>query len=63
VKYHIQGRKKEQLSTKDKAALNVILHDCTRTRGFSQYMGIVSSRLSAKASHIDAVCALQKIKT
>ncbi len=42
MKYHIQGRKKEQPSTKDKAALNVILHDCTRTRGFSRYMGIVS---------------------
>ena len=45
MKYHIQGRKKEQPSTKDKAALNVILHDCTKTRGFSRYMGIVFLQL------------------
>lgn len=62
MKYHIQG-KKEQPSTKNKAALNVILHNCTKTRDFSRYMGIVSSGLPAKTSHIDAVCTLQKIKT
>lgn len=36
MKYYIQGRKKEQPSTNDKAALNVILHDCTKTRDFSR---------------------------
>ena len=37
-KYQIQGRRKEQLYTKDKTALNVILSDCTRLRTFSQYV-------------------------
>lgn len=37
-KYQIQGRRKEQLYTKDKTALNVILSDCTRPRTFSQYV-------------------------
>ena len=48
VKYHIQGREKGQPCTNDKAALNVILHDCTRTRGCRRYMGIACPRLSAK---------------
>ncbi len=37
-KYQIQGRRKEQLYTKDKTALNVILSDCTRLRTFSPYV-------------------------
>ena len=31
-KYQIQGRQKEQLYTKDKTALKLILSNCTRTR-------------------------------
>ena len=31
-KYQIQGRRKEQLYTKDKTALNLILSYCTRLR-------------------------------
>ena len=60
VKYHIQGRKKEQPSTNDKAALNVILHDCTKTRGFSRYMGIVFLQLFPNGPQMSHLGLLQR---
>ena len=35
-KYQIQSRQKEQLYTKDKTALNVILSNCTKSRTVSR---------------------------
>ena len=54
----MQGRKKEQPSTNDKAALNVILHDCTKTRDFSRYMGIAFPWLFPKAALWSRFCLL-----
>ena len=43
-------QKERATFTKDKAALNVILHNCTKPRHCSRYMGIVSSQTFLKSA-------------